>query len=594
MTDVPIAMATEKGAISCERSFESEVTVGASRIVDEQSVRTHPHKSTSPYNNDKLIDFIDDLEEDSDNSQFETPPESLSDDKETLAFLEGEEQYDFEVHQNKQREEENLAEDEKSGDIVIPDIPSLMKALGDSSLGGSDNEATPIRDVILSDIIPMPTAPPPTFHHVVPDNKSNLLWDKIDTFLDESEGNVQQDSKEDIIEPHSQNIISHPGDISSIGSQKDTNIESQGKDEVLIEPHPQTQDVLPIQLYPQEKYEVHIEPHPQNQPVQLYPQEQDEVHIEPHPQGQDDVTSSLNVVPSEPHLQETMYPLDLLEDKSIVDPPLQENVSSIHVFPPEYLKDNTYPSDPQFRSSHPQEGSSIEPRLHDDVPTPPNEPQGIPVLVTPLTMPHPNDTSFPPIGPHLYEDTLVSLPITSHPIEPHLYNDTQVSPLLMSYDESISTSPPIVSHPHDDIPSPIVLSQHEYESPFETHAHEIVFEKLNAPPTVDIGIQASIPLSDIGVNTDLKAYEFWEHVNETQKSVAKEERYQQVLGELNKEKSERMVNEHLVKILQSDVTDLQQRNVAEATTRLRLESEIADLEVCMNRIQSNHFCFYVG
>ena len=164
----------------------------------------------------------------------------------------------------------------------------------------------------------------------------------------------------------------------------------------------------------------------------------------------------------------------------------------------------------------------------------------------------------------------------------------------MSYDESISTSPPIMSHPHDDIPSPIVLSQHEYESPFETHAHEIVFEKLNAPPTVDIGIQASIPLFDIGVNTDLKAYEFWEHVNETQKSVAKEERYQQVLGELNKEKSERMVNEHLVKILQSDVTDLQQRNVAEATTRLRLESEIADLEVYMNRIQSNHFCFYVG
>lgn len=591
MTDVPIAMATEKGVISTERSFESEVTVGASPIVDEHSVRTHLHKSTSPFNNDKLIDHIDELEEDSDNSQFdyETPPESLSDDKENLDFLEGEEQYDFEVHQNKQREEENLAEDEKSGDIVIPDIPSLMKALG-----GSDNEATPIiHDVILSDIIPMPTAPPPTLHHVVPDNKSNLLWDKIDTFLDESEGNVQEDSKEDINEPHPQNIISHAGDISSISSQKDTNIESQGKDEGFIEPHPKTQDVVPIQLYPQEKYEVHIEPHPQNQNVQLYPQEQDEVHIEPHPQGQEHVTSSLNVVPNEPHLQETMYPLDLLEDKSIVDPPLQENVSSIHVFPPEYLKDNAHPSDPQFRSSHPQEDSSIEPHLHDDVLAPPIEPQGIPVLTTPLTIPHQYDTSFPPIGPHLYEDTLVSLPITSPPIEPHLYDDTQVPPLLMSYDESISTSPPIVPHPHDDIPSPIVLYQHEYESPFETHSHEIVFEKLNAPSTVDIGVQASVLLSDIGVNTDLKAYEFWEHVNETQKSVAKEERYQQLLGELNNEKSQRMVNDHLVKILQSDVTDLQQKNVAEATTRLRLESEIADLKVYMDRIQSNHFCFNV-
>ena len=588
MTDVPIAMATEKGAISSEISFESEVTVGASPI-DEHSVRTHLHKSISPYNN-KLIDLTDELEEDSDNSQFEyeTPPESLSDDKENLAFLEGEEQYDFEIHQNKQRKEENLAEDEKSGDIVIPDVPSLMKALGSSSLGGSDNEATPIiHDVILSDIIPMPTAPPPTLHHVVPDNKSNLLWDKIDTFLDESEGNVQQDSKEDVIEPHPQNIVSHTGDVLSINSQKVTNVDSQEQDEALIEPHPQSQDVVPIQLYSQKQDEVHVDPHSQqqNQDVQLYQQEQVEVHIEP--QGQEDVTSSLNVVPSEPHLQETMYPLDLLEDKSIVDPPLQENVSSIHVFPPEYLKDSAHPSDPQFLSLHPQEDSSIEPHLHDDVLAPPIEPQGIPVLTTSLTMPHSYDTSFPTIGPYLCEDTPVSLPITS-PIEPYLYNDTQVLP-LMSYDESISTSPPIVPHPHDDIPSPIVLYQHEHESLFETHAHEIVFEKPNAPPTVDVSVQTSILLSDIGVNTDLKAYEFWEHVNETQKSVAKEERYQQVLSELNEEKSQRMVNDHLVKILQSDVTDLQQRNVAEATTRLRLESEIADLKVYMDRIQSNHF-----
>ena len=50
-------------------------------------------------------------------------------------------------------------------------------------------------------------------------------------------------------------------------------------------------------------------------------------------------------------------------------------------------------------------------------------------------------------------------------------------------------------------------------------------------------------------------------------------------GSLNKEKSQRMVAEELVKIIQSDLSDMSSRNTTEVMTRLQLENELTDVKV---------------
>ncbi len=42
-----------------------------------------------------------------------------------------------------------------------------------------------------------------------------------------------------------------------------------------------------------------------------------------------------------------------------------------------------------------------------------------------------------------------------------------------------------------------------------------------------------------------------------------------------------MVADHLVNIVQSDLSELRQRSVMETTTRLRLENELSDTKVCL-------------
>ena len=49
--------------------------------------------------------------------------------------------------------------------------------------------------------------------------------------------------------------------------------------------------------------------------------------------------------------------------------------------------------------------------------------------------------------------------------------------------------------------------------------------------------------------------------------------------ERNEAKSQQMVAEELARIVQSELVELRQRNIAEATTRVRLENQLGELKV---------------
>lgn len=51
------------------------------------------------------------------------------------------------------------------------------------------------------------------------------------------------------------------------------------------------------------------------------------------------------------------------------------------------------------------------------------------------------------------------------------------------------------------------------------------------------------------------------------------------MAQLNEERSQKMVAEQLVKIVQGELSELRQRSVMETTTRLRLENELSDTKV---------------
>ena len=49
--------------------------------------------------------------------------------------------------------------------------------------------------------------------------------------------------------------------------------------------------------------------------------------------------------------------------------------------------------------------------------------------------------------------------------------------------------------------------------------------------------------------------------------------------ERNEAKSQQMVAEELARIVQSELVELRQRNIAEASTRVRLENQLGELKV---------------
>ena len=85
--------------------------------------------------------------------------------------------------------------------------------------------------------------------------------------------------------------------------------------------------------------------------------------------------------------------------------------------------------------------------------------------------------------------------------------------------------------------------------------------------------------SDKACNTELSGLKFMDQIQTIELLSKLQTKYKAASSELNEEKSRRMVNDNLLVILQNDISNLQLKNITEATTRLKLESEIAELKV---------------
>ena len=89
----------------------------------------------------------------------------------------------------------------------------------------------------------------------------------------------------------------------------------------------------------------------------------------------------------------------------------------------------------------------------------------------------------------------------------------------------------------------------------------------------------SVLSQDVACNTELSCYELMERVRETELFQKLQDERKTAMSQMNEEKSQRMVAEQLVKIVQSDLSSLRQKSVSETTTRLRLENELGDVKV---------------
>ena len=99
-------------------------------------------------------------------------------------------------------------------------------------------------------------------------------------------------------------------------------------------------------------------------------------------------------------------------------------------------------------------------------------------------------------------------------------------------------------------------------------------------PTSESSSQTINPIPvNSSTNTTIDINELIQLANIGRERRERDESIQSVMAELNQERSQRLVNDQLVKILETDVTTLQQRNVTELSDRLKLENELSDLKV---------------
>ena len=102
----------------------------------------------------------------------------------------------------------------------------------------------------------------------------------------------------------------------------------------------------------------------------------------------------------------------------------------------------------------------------------------------------------------------------------------------------------------------------------------------SVPLTLEVAIGTPfVCVQDNSVNTELSAFGLLQVVHDAENSQRVREEHKLAMGELNEEKSKRLVSEQLVNIIQSDLMAIRRQNISETTARLRLEKEVADLKV---------------
>ena len=102
--------------------------------------------------------------------------------------------------------------------------------------------------------------------------------------------------------------------------------------------------------------------------------------------------------------------------------------------------------------------------------------------------------------------------------------------------------------------------------------------------TQSVGINTDSPpiLKEVGCNTSLSCFDLLRRAKEMEEFEMLKAEHHVIVGQLNQQRSQRMVAEQLVKIVQSDLSDLQQKHVYDVTTRMGVENELGDAKVCLD------------
>ena len=114
-----------------------------------------------------------------------------------------------------------------------------------------------------------------------------------------------------------------------------------------------------------------------------------------------------------------------------------------------------------------------------------------------------------------------------------------------------------------------ILEQNEANT--QTSCNEVT---ITGTQTIPASLNTTSTMTSLDIN------ELIQLANIGRQRKEREDNFQSIMAELNQERSQRLVNDQLVKILENDLTSLQQRNVKEVSERLKLENEISDLKVC--------------
>ena len=136
----------------------------------------------------------------------------------------------------------------------------------------------------------------------------------------------------------------------------------------------------------------------------------------------------------------------------------------------------------------------------------------------------------------------------------------------------------------------------------------VFFPTVTAPPTCDASINTEWPetysqstntsppeFCEEGVNTDpppiaketgcntiMNCFDVLQRAKEMEELQFLKVEHRVAVTEMNEAKSQKMVAEELVKIVQSDLAELRQHNLTETTRRLQLENELSDVKVSLS------------
>ena len=128
------------------------------------------------------------------------------------------------------------------------------------------------------------------------------------------------------------------------------------------------------------------------------------------------------------------------------------------------------------------------------------------------------------------------------------------------------------------------------EPALETHLSLIPVPTVDIGTNTDQGLTQTIgtntdpppTINEVGCNTSLSCFDILRRAKEMEEFEMLKAEHHVIVGQLNQQRSQRMVADQLVTIVQSDLSELRQKHVSDVTTRMRVENELGDAKVCVS------------